>query len=331
MTTLPPPVSTGSATRRVEQLARHVLVHSEAALNVEVVPAGTCSCGRPARDHAYLCASCVIRLGDLLEQLPRVMVDLDARLTASIRGIDYSGWAEPRGAGSDVRPGALPAPAEAWLRANEEQGTANPTALPILPHAVDARAELISGVRWMVAMSLAARLAPSPRVPVVDVASWLRARVDAMALHPAFGHTPAVLDDLVRKALQSVAPYVATEEPWAHPGGLDRLMGQAFTASEIAAVAIRVGELDGSHARDTSALRERIRTTVNDWHRRKRIRPVSWTDEPRPRPRFRFGEVHLLLLRAPAPRPAARPEPTPARPGLDGLASWPNHPPKENA
>jgi hypothetical protein len=104
-------------------------------------------------------------------------------------------------------------------------------------------------------------------------------------------------------------------------------MQTALTASEISVMAIRVGELDGTDARDTTALRERIRTTVNDWHRRGRIEPVSYADNGRPR--FRFGEVHLLLLRAPARRPAARPEPAPARPGLDGLASWPNHPTTE--
>lgn len=309
---------------------RVVLVNRE-SLDGDVVAAGTCACGRPTRDHAYICSDCSAQLDRLFERLPQVMVDLDSRLTASIRGIDYTAWAEPRSAGSDVRPGALPAPAEAWLRANEHQGTANPVSLPILPHVVDARADLISGVRLLVAMALQARLTPTPGRPVSDVASWLRARVDAMTLHPAFVGTPYALNHLVSRALASVAPYVATSEQ----GGIDatvrdRLMQTALTASEIAVVAIRVGELDGTQARDTSALRERIRTTVNDWHRRGRIEPVSYADNGRPR--FRFGEVHLLLLRAPAPRPAARPEPTPARPGLDGLASWPNHHPttKEN-
>lgn len=325
----PRPVVAGSATRRVA-IERHlILVHPD-ALDRAASTAGVCACGRPTRDHAYLCASCVIRLGRLFEQLPQVMVDLDERLTAAVRGINYQTWAEPRGAGEDSRPGALPAPERAWLRANEEQGTANPTLLPILPHAVEARTALISGVRWLVAMSLQARLAPDVKRPVGDVSSWLRARVDAMALHPAFADTPDVLGRLVELALRSVAPYVAANEVDWNASTRDALMGRAFTASEIAGVAVSVGELDGTHARDTTALRERIRTTVNDWHRRGRIKPVSWTDDAKPRPRFRFGEVHLLLLRAPAARSPERPAPTPARPGLDGLVDMPNHTTKEN-
>lgn len=321
----PRPVSPGSATRR-PSIGRHVLVHPD-ALAGAAPASGVCSCGRPTRDHAFLCASCAIRLGALLDELPQTMVDLDARLTASVRGIDYQAWAEPRGAGEDFRPGALPEPTRAWLRANEAQGTANPTPLPVLMAAVEARAALISGVRWLVAMSLQARLTPDPRRPVVDVASWLRARVDAMTLHPAFAFAPGNLEHLVGKALRSVAPFVATEQRWADPGVRDQLMQSALTASEIAAVAITVGEVDGTRARDKTAVREWIRTRVNDWHRRGRIEPVSYADNGRPR--FRFGEVHLLLLQAPARKPAEKPTPTPARPGLDGLADWPNHPTTE--
>lgn len=323
-------VTAGSATRRVSIERRLILVHA-GALDHDVRPAG-CSCGRPTRDGAFICVGCSVRMADLLVELPQVMADLDSRLTASIKGIDYQSWGESRGAGEDFRPDKLDVPARAWLRANEHQGTANPTALPIVPHAVEARTGLVSGVRWLVASSLIARLKPDPRVPVDDVTSWLRARVDAMALHPAFWGAPDGLEHLIDKALRSVAPYVATSEQH----GLDTVtrdavMLRAFTASEIAGVAVSIGEVDGTRARDTTEVRRRIRKLVDQWHHRGRISPVSWTDDPKPRPKFRFGEVHLLLLHAPASKAVTPTALTPARPGLDGLADWPNpNPTKEN-
>lgn len=294
----PRPVVREPAARTLE---RPTLPTTWAAADTE----GECRCGRPTRDHAWLCDDCQTRFRNVLGDLP----DLDSEIAVTIT--------KQRAAGTSGSP-----------RSTE-------TALPWHERAADARRVLhgllVQWVRFCLEENVRGPLAVDPTDGLNSLAGWLTGRVAGLSL---LDIAPEAMDEITDAAAQChsivfwkrknriyLGPCRSTDdtdedgnpiEVAPCPGELyadeGEPVGYCDLCGQPATVAVRRSQLEDDLDRHLATAaeiarlatylgldvpRDQVRRRVLYWHRHKRIEQRG-TDTIGA-PMFRYGEVRGLL------------------------------------
>lgn len=255
-----------------------------------------CRCGRPTRDHAYVCDSC----GDLLARSLGDVPWLDEQLeitTTRTSGIDY-----------------------------RTLGGAKSTETPSPVHwaASEARTHLKALlVSWVLFCDAEAVRSSDPRAGLPEdnlgaLSRWLLWRVDGLALLDIGPEAVNEITDAVQTCHRLIDHHPERQylggcdmcdggHLYARPGGkwatcdacdashdattirerlVKELEDRLYTAAEIAKLSTYLGLKAG---------REQVRKRINQWHSRGQVSAhPSFADDAT----FRFGEVYAMLVAA---------------------------------
>lgn len=275
-----------------------------------------CSCGKPTRDGAYVCETCLDEMTRDLRDLiptsadnPGLWGELRSAL-AGERGIDYRALGGASG-GSDAT--GLVIDELAVGRGRRAQKLLRSTVRACMAVGVEHKAP----TGWT----------PQSVDSVPAMAEWLLWRVTGMAWHPEFAALPKDLGRAVDAIRTTVMP--PPHRQWLGSCSLPLCRGSMFArrdetfatcnvcGSWVEAKALRdwlVSEIEdqlctASEIADLydpdPSVRDRVRKRVNQWARRGRLldpRVMPWHADavlcPRPNPAlvFRFGDAFDLLV-----------------------------------
>lgn len=257
-----------------------------------------CRCGRPTRDAAYVCDTCVDSLARALGDVAWLDEELETTISKQ-KGLDYRKVGGGKG-GKKAAERPLPA---SW-GASEAR--------------THLKALLVSWVLFSSQEGVRHQESSNalPADNLTALSRWLIWRVDGLALHEigleavdeitdAVAHCHRLIDRPPERqylgtcnVCQSGRLYARAGSEWATceeceaqiPASklreklLAELDDRLCTAAEIARLSTYLGLKDD---RDT------VRKRINQWHKRGRLAEVaSLSDEPT----FRFGEVYSMLV-----------------------------------